>query len=130
MSYRTIRRRAPTDRNPGSPSPLADGLADLVNRQSFHGSWLPLRTAMADNVAICERAILLAERVGWIERGTYDPLASREFMFFGLGGFTGSKLPTLDPKYRSALCFHWITITTRWLTPEFVQDMLISGGVA
>lgn len=115
-------RRLPAQR-------LEAALAELVNRGSFHGSWLPLRITMADGVWFSEKAILVAKRVGWITRGNYDPHASREFMVFGVSGHHGNKLARLDEMHRSLLCYHWITSTTKWLEPDFVREMLIGGGV-
>lgn len=104
-------------------------LAELVNRGSFHGSWLPLRITMADGVRFSEKAIIVAERVGWITRGNYDPHASRELTFFGVGGFHDNKLARRDEMHRSPLCYHWITSTTKWLEADYVREMLIGGGV-
>jgi len=110
------------------PRPVAESLpvalAALINRGSFHGSWLPLRTAAADNVALAERALRRAEAAGWIARGKYDPWASREFMFFGVGGFRGDRLPVLSEEHRSALCFHWIASATRGIEPADVEAAL------
>jgi hypothetical protein len=102
--------------------PLAVALADLVNRGSFHGSWLPLRTAGADAVARSERAIARAAAAGLITRGNYEP--SREQRFFGIGGFQGDRLPRLAEDHRSPLAYHWITATTKWLEPADVEVVL------
>jgi hypothetical protein len=104
-------------------------LADLVNCGSFHGSWLPLRIDCGDGPRTSEKAILLSERVGWIRRGKYDPRASREFMVFGIGGISGKHLVNLDEEHRSPVLHHWITVTTKWLDPEYVREMLLGGGV-
>ena len=102
--------------------PLPAALAGLINRGSFHGSWLPLQTASADNVALAERAIKCASLAGLIERGDYDP--SRDQLFFGLGGFPGDKLKRLDEEHRSPLAYHWITKTLKWLDPTDVEALL------
>jgi hypothetical protein len=57
------------------PRPVAESLpvalAALVNRGSFHGSWLPLRITGGDGVARAERALKRAAELGWITRGKY-----------------------------------------------------------
>lgn len=102
--------------------PLAEALAELINRGSFHGSWLPLRTASADNVAKAETAIAKAAAAGLITRGDYDP--STEQLFFGIGGFPGDRLKRLPEMHRSVLAHHWITVTTKYLDAADVEAIL------
>lgn len=116
---RTI--RAP--HKPANPAlPLAAALAELINHGSFHGSWLPLRTAAADNVVLAERAIARAAAAGLITRGNYDP--STDQMFFGIGGFSGDKLRRLAEEHRSALAHHWITKTFKYLEASDIEAIL------
>lgn len=106
----------------GSLSPFAAPLAKLINRQSFHGHDLVMAVGCPDNVARAEDAIRRAERVGWIERGKYQP--SREQLFFGIGGFPGDRLGRLEEQYRSPVAHHWITKTFTWLDESAVDAAL------
>lgn len=85
-------------------------LAILINRGSFHGSWLVRSSSGTDNVATAEKLLLEAERENLITRGKLDP--SRDQLFFGVGGLTGAQLK--EP-HASAICYHWITKTTEHL---------------
>jgi hypothetical protein len=76
---------------------------------------------------IAERAIQLAIRVGWIERGNFDP--SREQRAFGAGGLDGKALLKVGAEHHPPLCFHYLTVTTKWLEVDHVHEMLIGGGV-
>lgn len=99
-----------------------EALVALINRGSFHGEDLALaygapacgRPGMPDSVAHAERALVEAERRGWIERGKYDP--TRQQRFFGVGGHR--HLDRLAPEHRSPVCHHWVTRTVKYLTIE------------
>lgn len=90
-------------------SPLLE-LADLINRQSFHGEALVMAMSGPDNVARAEKLLLEAEAEGLIERGKFDPTKTQRF--FGVGGMAGDNL---SREHSSATCFHWITKTFIWL---------------
>jgi hypothetical protein len=104
--------------------PIAVALADAVNGQSFHGAQLMM---LVGDSYLAESAIRLAIRVGWIKRGNFDP--SREQRVFGAGGLDGKALLKVGAEHHPPLCFHYLTMTTKWLEVDHVQQMLVGGGV-
>jgi len=98
--------------------PIPVALAALINRGSFHGSWLTLRAGGVDNVAYAERALKRVAATGWITRGDYEPTPVQ------FSTAASCRLEKLDEQHRSLLTYHWITATTRWLEPADVAAVI------
>lgn len=100
-------------------APLAVALVAVINRGSFHGSDLHVRVGDA---YLAARAIVLATRLGWIERGDFDPNLAQRCV-----GIQGKR--NLPDEHRDPLGYHYLTITFRYLEVDEVHEILIGGGV-
>jgi hypothetical protein len=96
---------------------VAAGLALLINRQSFHGSWLQQLTGN-DNV---DPILARVEALGWVKRGDFDPKAQHINGEVRLAWGHQDKIPESNRLLRD---YHWITVTTKWLEAADVEAAL------
>lgn len=125
--YRALGMKRPPDRTTThlrtrrAVQPIAVALTALINRGSFHGGDLFERCA---DQLIAHRAVLAAERAGWITRGKYEPSALQQFAG-GKHHMPGTEWLHAEQQWSDPpLGHHWITETCRWLEVSDVETIL------
>lgn len=106
--------------------PVASALAMLINRGSFHGSAL---AELCANPEIANRAISAAERSTMIERGKFQ-LSVQQEATGGMHHLPGGGWDAVAREWiRPALGHHWITLTTKWLEPADIEEIMRAAGI-
>lgn len=108
--------------------PVATALCALINRGSFHGDDLAIRCGDRETA---HRALLAAERVGWIVRGKFDLSIQQRALpsKHHLPGCNWVRDVHGDRWTDPPIGHYWITETTTYLTDEMVSATLSCGGV-
>lgn len=130
--YRALGILAPAPMRTKRSSPplqsVSTALCALVNRGSFHGDDLAMRCG---DRGIAHRALLVAERAGWIVRGKFELSLQQRALpsKYHLPGCEWVRDAHGDRWTDPPIGHHWITETTTYLTDEMVRSVLALGGV-